>query len=47
MVGWWAGRPKSEELPLLAEESKVHLAMIEISAAIFFAVYANQFDKQA
>jgi len=39
----WVGgeRPRAEELPLLVEESKVQLAMTEISTDIFFAVYAK------
>lgn len=44
---WVAGKGlRSEELPFLVEESKVQLAVIEIIIGIFFAVYANNFDKQ-
>lgn len=44
---WVAGKGlRSEELPFLVEESKVQLAMMKIIIGIFFAVYANNFDKQ-
>lgn len=47
-IQWWVGgeRPRAEEVPLLVEESKVQLSVIEISSDVFSAVYAKQSDKQ-